>query len=193
MNNKTLFQVFLIFLVLLVSSIFYFKYFHVKNSAETKKNETSTDKKKNNEIEGNTIKEIIYESFDSNGNNYIINSDIGTFSDTNKEEILMTNVTAKIVLNNGKNITLKSKNAKYNTQNSNTNFFYDVELNYLNHKINSDNIDILFTDSKLEAFNNLVYRNSDINLIADKVELDLLTKDTKIFMFDNSRVKIIKD
>ena len=50
-----------------------------------------------------------------------------------------------------------------------------------------------FTESKLEAYNNLVYRNSDINLIADKVELDLLTKNTKIFMFDNSKVKIIKD
>ena len=68
-----------------------------------------------------------------------------------------------------------------------------MELDYLNHRINSDNIDIFFTESKLEAYNNLVYRNSDINLIADKVELDLLTKNTKIFMFDNSKVKIIKD
>ena len=193
MNHKTLFQVFLIFLVLLVSSIFYFKYFHTKDSTEIIKNETPTDIENTNKFEGNTVKEIIYESFDDNGNNYIINSDSGTFSDNNKEEILMTNVKATITLKNGKNITLKSKNAKYNTQNSNTNFFYNVELNYLNHRINSDNIDILFTDSKLEAFNNLVYRNSDINLIADKVELDLLTKDTKIFMFDNSRVKIIKE
>ena len=193
MNHKTLFQVFLIFLVLLVSSIFYFKYFHTKDSTEIIKNETPTDIENTNKFEGNTVKEIIYESFDDNGNNYIINSDSGTFSDNNKEEILMTNVKATITLKNGKNITLKSKNAKYNTQNSNTNFFYNVELNYLNHRINSDNIDILFTDSKLEAFNNLVYRNSDINLIADKIELDLLTKDTKIFMFDNSKVKIIKE
>jgi len=193
MNHKTLFQVFLIFLVLLVSSIFYFKYFHTKDSTEIIKNETPTDIENTSKFKGNTVKKIIYESFDDNGNNYIINSDSGTFSDNNKEEILMTNVKATITLKNGKNITLKSKNAKYNTQNSNTNFFYNVELNYLNHRINSDNIDILFTDSKLEAFNNLVYRNSDINLIADKVELDLLTKDTKIFMFDNSRVKIIKE
>ena len=50
-----------------------------------------------------------------------------------------------------------------------------------------------FTDSKLEAYNNLVYRNSEIDLKADKVELDLLTKNSKIFMFDNSKVKIIKD
>ena len=193
MNFKTLFQVFLIFLVLLISFIFYFNYFHSSEPKETKIKETSADIKDPNISEGNIVKEIIYESFDSNGNNYIINSDSGTFSDDNKEEILMTNVTALIVLKNGNKITLKSKNAKYNTQNSNTRFFYDVELDYLNHRINSDNIDIFFSESKLEAYNNLVYRNSDINLIADKVQLDLLTKNTKIFMFDNSKVKIIKD
>ena len=193
MNFKTLFQVFLIFLVLLISFIFYFNYFHSSEPKETKIKETSADIKDPNISEGNIVKEIIYESFDSNGNNYIINSDSGTFSDNNKEEILMTNVTALIILKNGNKITLKSKNAKYNTQNSNTRFFYDVELDYLNHRINSDNIDIFFTESKLEAYNNLVYRNSDINLIADKVQLDLLTKNTKIFMFDNSKVKIIKD
>ena len=193
MNYKTLFQVFLIILVLLVSSIFYFKYFYSTNTVKNQNNKTTTNIKNTSKFEGNTIKEIVYESFDNNGNNYIINSDLGTFSDNNKEEVLMTNVRAKIILKNGININLKSRNAKYNNQNSNTNFFNNVELNYLNHRINSDNIDILFTDSKLEAFNNLVYRNSDINLMADKVELDLITKDTKIFMFDNSRVKIIKD
>ena len=193
MNLKTLFQVFLIFLVLLISSIFYLNYFHSSKPKEIKKKETSAAIKDASISEGNTVKEIIYESFDSNGNNYIINSDSGTFDDNNKEEILMTNVTALIILKNGNKITLKSKNAKYNTQSSDTRFFYDVELDYLNHRINSDNIDIFFTESKLEAYNNLVYRNSDINLIADKVELDLLTKNTKIFMFDNSKVKIIKD
>jgi len=193
MNFKTLFQVFLIFLVLFISFIFYFNYFYSSEPKEKKIKETSADIKDPSISEGNIVKEIVYESFDSNGNNYIINSDSGNFSNDNKEEILMTNVTALIVLKNGNKINLKSKNAKYNTQNSNTKFFYNVELDYLQHKINSDNIDIFFTESKLEAYNNLVYRNSDINLIADKVELDLLTKDTKIFMFDNSKVKIIKD
>ena len=41
--------------------------------------------------------------------------------------------------------------------------------------------------------NNLVYKNLDTKLKADKVELDLITKNSKIFMFDNSTVKIIKD
>ena len=132
-------------------------------------------------------------SIDNNGNSYIINSDLGTFTEKNKEEVLMTNVIAKIIFKNGTYVDLKSKKARYNTLNSNTNFFDDVELKFLNHRVNSNNIDVFFTDSKLEAYNNLVYRNSEIDLKADKVELDLLTKNSKIFMFDNSKVKIIKD
>ena len=192
MRYKTLFQVFLIFLALLISSIFYFKYF---NKSNTSKIVNVGEKKidKNDTTIGNTVKDILYESIDSEGNNYVINSDFGTFSDKNQEEILMTNVTATIIFKNGNQVDLKSRRAKYNTINSNTNFFDNVYLKFLNHSINSDNIDVLFTDSKLEAYNNLVYRNSDINLIADKVELDLLTKDSKIFMFDNSTVKIIKE
>ena len=105
----------------------------------------------------------------------------------------MVNVEAKITLTNGTSITLLSDAAKYNSLNSNTKFIYNVKLRYLDHKIISDNIDVIFTESKLEAYNNLIYRNSDINLSADKVKLDLLTKNTKIFMFDNSSVKIIKE
>ena len=192
MRYKTLFQVFLIFLALFISSIFYFKYFHKKNISKIV-NEGEKKIDKNDITIGNTVKDILYESIDSEGNNYVINSDFGTFSDKNQEEILMTNVTATIIFKNGNQVDLKSKRAKYNTINSNTNFFDNVYLKFLNHSINSDNIDVLFTDSKLEAYNNLVYRNSDINLIADKVELDLLTKNSKIFMFDNSKVKIIKE
>ena len=193
MNYKTLFRVSLISLALLLSSLFYFKYFYSKNSEKPREEKLISTEINPKVFEGNTIKDILYESFDDNGNNYTIMSDIGTFSDTTKEEILMINVIAKIILKNGNTVNLKSKKARYNTQNSNTNFFDNVELKYLNHTVNSDNIDALFTDSKLEAYNNLVYRNLDIDLIADKMELNLLTKNSKIFMFDNSKVKIIKD
>ena len=193
MNYKTLFQVFLLSLTIIISSIFYLKYFYDNDSKEILKGQNNINKNREGLTEGNIIKEILYESQDSNGNIYTIKSDSGKISKTNENEILMTNVTALIKFKDSTFINLQSKKAKYNSLNSNTNFFDDVGLKYLNHKINSDNIDILFTDNKLTAYNNLVYRNTDINLKADKVELDLITKNSKIFMFDNSTVKIIRD
>ena len=105
----------------------------------------------------------------------------------------MINVEAKIILVNGAIVTLMSETARYNSFNSNTKFIKNVKLEYLDHKINSDNIDVIFTKSKIEAYNNLIYKNSDIILSADKVELDLFTKNIKISMFNNSKVKIIKE
>ena len=193
MNNKTLFQVVLFFLFLFLSIFFYFNYFYKKDSRlASKQNEiTNTDISKSSE--GTTIKEISYESFDNEGNKFIIKSKSGTFDENETDKINMVNVEAKINLMNGTFITLVSDTARYNSLNSNTKFIKNVKLEYLGHKINSDNIDVIFTESKLEAYNNLIYRNSDINLSADKVELDLITKNTKILMFDNSNVKIIKE
>jgi hypothetical protein len=193
MNNKTLVQVFLILLALSLSVFFYFNYFYKKDFKKTQIQESKIVSGSEGSIEGTTIKELLYENYDNEGNKFVIKSETGVLSKINEDEIFMVNVTAKISLVNGNNINLKSKNASYNPTNSNTNFFDDVSLMYLDHKVNSDNIDVIFTESKIQAYNNLIYRNSDINLRADKVELDLLTKNTKIFMFDNSSIKIIKD
>ena len=190
MNNKTIFQVVLLLLVLLLTIFFYFNYFYKNDSKLTSKK----DEIVNTDIsEGNTIKDILYESYDNQGNKFIIKSKNGTFNKKKKDEVNMVNVEAKITLKNGNFISLVSDTAKYNSLNNNTKFIKNVKLRYLSHKINSDNIDVIFTENKIEAYNNLIYRNSDINLSADKVELDLITKNTKILMFDNSNVKIIKE
>ena len=193
MKYKTLLQVFLISIAIILSGFFYFKYFNKSKIIETTKEEIGSNKNEINSSSGNKVINISYESYDNNGNNYLIKSDSGNFSEENKEEIFMINVSAKINLKNGTTIFLESKNAIYNTVTNDTNFYNEVKLIYLDHKINSNNLDISFKNNKLEAYNDLVYTNLDVNLVADKAELDLLTLDSKIYMFDNSQVKIIKD
>ena len=40
--------------------------------------------------------------------------------------------------------------------------------------------------------NNIIYKNLDTNIIADKLEIDFLNKKTKIFMEDsNQKIKIL--
>ena len=193
MNNKTIFQVFLILFVLFLSIFFYINYFYKKDTELVSKKDEIAITNFSESQDVTTIKEILYESYDNEGNKFTIKSKSGTFDEKKMDEINMINVEAKIDLANGTFIRLVSDTAKYNSSNSNTKFIKNVRLGYLGHKINSDNINVIFTESKIEAYNNLIYRNSDIKLSADKVELDLITKNTKIFMFDNSKVKIIKE
>jgi len=193
MNNKTIFQVFLILFVLFLIIFFYINYFYKKDTELVSNQDEIRSTNFSESSDTTTIKEILYESYDNEGNKFTIKSKSGTFDEKKKDEINMINVEAKIDLANGTFIRLVSDTAKYNSSNSNTKFIKNVRLGYLEHKINSDNINVIFTESKIEAYNNLIYRNSDIKLSADKVELDLITKNTKIFMFDNSKVKIIKE
>ena len=106
----------------------------------------------------------------------------GSIDDNNSEIILMKNVKAKIVLADGTIVNISSKRAKYNNKSFNTNFEKDVKLNFLNHNLTSQNLDLLFDENKIEVYNNLIYKNFDLTMMADKVEIDMLTKYSKILI-----------
>jgi hypothetical protein len=45
----------------------------------------------------------------------------------------------------------------------------------------------------MSIYNNIIYQNLDTKLLADKLEIDLVTKDSKITMNDKKgKIKIIK-
>ena len=171
MNFKSLIQISLIILVLTICGIIYYQYFNEQSSRISSKKLETLEKEKEN-LSGNIIKNIEYKSEDEKGNFYIIRSKKGEFKDQENDIIFMTDVTAIMRLKDKTTIKLSSLNAKYNIMDNDTNFFNNVSLDYLNHKVVAENIDIFFKESKLEAYNDLVYRNLDLSLIADKVEID---------------------
>ena len=191
MNFKSLIQISLIILVWTICGIIYYQYFNEQSSRISSKKLETLEKEKEN-LSGNIIKNIEYKSEDEKGNFYIIKSKQGEFKDEENDIIFMTHVTAIMRLKDKTTIKLSSLNAKYNIMDNDTNFFNNVSLDYLDHNVVAENIDIFFKEGKLEAYNDLVYRNLDLSLIADKVEIDLITKNSKIFMFDDKKVKVLK-
>ena len=141
--------------------------------------------------ENNLIKNLEYSSTDKNGNKYLITSEFGEISTIDRNIILMTNVKAQIDLFRKDTIYLNASFAKYNTLNFDTNFNKNVILEYTDHKISSENLDLSFRENFVTIYNNIVYKSSTNELYADKVEIDLLTKDSKIFMLNNKKLKII--
>ena len=104
----------------------------------------------------------------------------------------MNKVAAKIILTDGNIINIISDKAKYNNVTLNTDFEKNVKMSFLDHKINCDIIKITFTSDILEAYNNLTYQNLDLIMSADKIEINLKTKNSKIFNFDQKNVSIRK-
>ena len=138
---------------------------------------------------GTLIKDISYSFSDSAGNYYELLSDVGKVDINNSDKIFMTNVVATIYLVDSSPVKITSKYANYNKINHETSFFENVKVTHLIHKATSENLDISFKDNMASMYNNIVYNKPGTKLKADRLEIDLITKNSKIFM-DNKTEKI---
>ena len=191
MKKKILIQLFLFSLFLFLSIFSYYKYFN-KESHNVKK--TIPDKNlPTKNIETNLITDLRYFSVDDEGNKYEITSEFGEIGPDNPDIILMTNVKATIRIYNSDPIIITSNFAKYNVKNYDTNFKENILVKHVDNKLNGENLDLSFQNNLMLMYNNIIYQNPDTKLLADKLEIDLITKDSKIIMNDKtSNIKIIK-
>ena len=189
MNKKIIIQIILFLILIIIFFFFYFKYF----SAETTiRNSLKPDENiKVIETENNLIKSLEYLSTDKKGNKYLITAEYGEISNTDGNIILMTNVEAELDFLEKDTVYLSSDFAEYNTLSLDTNFNKNVILNYTEHEVTSENMDLSFKDNFVSVYNNIVYKSSTNQLFADKLEIDLLSKDSKIFMYNKKKIKII--
>ena len=193
MLNKTLLQLFLLMTIIVISILFFKFYFIEKKTANISKKIETIDKKEIlDEKKSNLIYNIEYVSEFKNGNFYIISSEYGELIYDQPEIIKMKKVTAIINLNNSSPIKIFAENATDNNINNNTRFFQDVLMSYNEHSAYSDNLDLLFEKNLATLSNNIIYKNLDTTLKADKMEIDLITKNSKIYMNNNSdKVRIV--
>ena len=140
----------------------------------------------------NIITKMSYYAEDYDGNKYEILSDYGEFNPKDINLILMTNVTGIITFKDQEPIKILSKKAKYNDTNHNTNFFDGVVMSFETHKINSDKLDLSFGEKFATISDNVMYKNLNTKLRADKIEFDMITKNSKIYMNNKTdKIKII--
>jgi len=176
----------------IIISVFFLYFNEEKNQKETNINTSKIIKSEIDNETGTLIKDINYSFSDSSGNYYELFSEIGIIDIKNSDTIFMTNVKALIYLKNSPPIKIVSKYANYNKIDHETNFFEDVELTHLIHKATSENLDISFNNNKASMYKNIVYNKPGTQLTADRLEIDLITKNTKIFMDNKSeKIKII--
>tara|TARA_Y100001958_G_C21226381_1_gene551834 strand:- start:210 stop:815 length:606 start_codon:yes stop_codon:yes gene_type:complete len=155
------------------------------DSTELKKiQETQINEQIANSQISNQILDIAYKSSDDRGNIYEINSVSGKIEDKNENVLILEDVTAKIIIKNYSTFLIKSGKAKYNKLNLNTHFFSNVNLYYLNHSIKSEDLFLKYIDKEIKISNNVVYKNQNNRLEADEIDLDMITKTSKIYMKD---------
>ncbi len=189
MLKKIIFGLIFLIIILLVLIFAY------KKNLETKK--ISTDIKIKIEEENinssNIIKDINYSSKDLDGNEYIIYAKEGEIDLVNTDIIFLKDVTAYIKLKKkSETVIITSNFGKYNSVNYDTIFTNNVKIEYVDNVITSEYLDFSMINNLIIITKNVVYKNLENILKADVIEIDIKTKDTKIFMHDiNKKVNIM--
>ena len=189
MEKKKIYQLSLASLLVIITIIIYYIYFSGKEVSNVKKVVVN-----NSEIEeGNIIEDLKYYSTDDQGNKYEIIANKGNLDKQNPDIIFMKDVSAVINLKDDDDVYIMSRNAKYNSKNHNTFFSEDVAIKYKDHSLKSVYLDLSFEKNLVSIYENVNYFNDNSLLIADKAEIDLIKKKTKIFMIDPKKKVLIKN
>ena len=216
MYKKKILQLFLVLTLFFSIFLFYQKYFKKTiETVETEKKENkivdiqqknTQDKKKINTTENletnedevlseksNILKDIKYISKDEDGNIYEISAEKGMLNLNDPNITSMDGVVAKVILSDKSTINIQSNHAIYNRKNYNTNFSGKVQIKHLAHHISCEKMDILFSKNLATLYDNLIYKNKKTRLKADKMEVDLITKNSKIFMYNNNKISVVSN
>ena len=176
----------LIFVIVLISIfIFYKLYFYDQVSVKLKKT-SQTEEASSDKINNNTIENLKYDINLNEENSYSISSASSEIKYVNNNEIVyMTKVEAIFLGKDKQAVKIISDFAVYNKLDNQTFFEKNVIIRYQSHSIFSDKMLINLKNNIAKIFNNVRYEGPNIELKADQINLNLLTKKIDIYMNDN--------
>ena len=188
-------KIFIFILALvIIFFLFYFKSLKKNETVQTN-TEISIEKKTEEELKynSNIIENVKYTSSDADGNRYTITALQGEIDYTNPNILYLTKVNGLIELKDSDDIEITSDYGKYNSQNFDTIFSKNVIINYLDNKILGEYLDFSIEKNLLIISKKVIFTNLENILKADAIEMNIKTKDTKIFMYEDKKKVNIKN
>ena len=140
----------------------------------------------------NIIKDVEYKSKDSSDNEYILKASEGIIDQNNNNVIYLTSIKATIGLKDYNSIDISSNFGKYNINNFDTIFSKNVMIKYLDNTITGDYLEFSLNKNLMTVSRNVVFENNKNSLKADVIEVDIKTRDIKIFMYEENKKINIK-
>ena len=195
-SKKTLIQTFLILTLILLNFVvfnFYYKADFKKDQTDLKNQEI--EEKSLNVKNNDLIENLKYTSNNSRGDIYELFADFGEANIENPDIMFLTNVNGRIKSKNKPDVLLTSKFANFNTKTFETTFIDNVKILRHDEIITGDELYLVLDLDKndlkenlnkeenlLRISNNVSFKKPGYSLEADIVEIDLITKNSKIYM-----------
>jgi hypothetical protein len=190
MKKKIVVQILMSILISLIFLSIYLVYF--KKNTKNLEESLIIKKIKTNNSSSNYIDNINYSSLDVKGNEYQITALQAEIDLDNPDVMFLKNVIANIFIKNSDTVKITSDFGKYNTKNYDTIFSKNIIVIYPGHKITGEYLDFSFLKNLGTISTDVIYFGDKTKLFADRVEMNITTKDTKIFMNDITKNVLIQ-
>ena len=142
----------------------------------------------NEKIESaNIIQDVSYSAKDTKGNEYFLKASEGTVDQNQSNFIFLKSVKGVINLKDYELIEISSNFGKYNINNYDTIFSKNVVISYLDNKIKGDYLDFSLDKKLMIVSKDVTIKNNKNSLSADVIEVNIETKDLKIFMYEEDK------
>ena len=182
-------------LTILFFSFVVFFYFKSNNNEDLIKKRQQTELIEKENIEkvdeiiesSNIIEDVSYSAKDEKGNEYFLKASEGTIDQNENNFIFLKSVNAIINLKNYKIIEISSDFGKYNVKNYDTIFSKNVLIKYLDNNITGDYLDFSWDKNFMIISRDVVLENNESALQADVIEVNIKTRDIKIFMYEENK------
>ena len=197
MKRKIILSTSLLIFFIIFLIFFYFKSNTEKDLIEKKKVVKPVENENveilNEKIESsNIIEDVSYSAKDSRGNEYLLKAGEGTIDQNESNFIFLKSVKAIINLKDYKLIEISSDFGKYDINNYDTIFSKNVVITYLDNIITGDYLDFSWDKNLMLVSRDVILKNNKNSLQADVIELDIETRDIKIFMYEDRKKVNIK-
>ena len=135
----------------------------------------------------NIIQDVSYSAKDTKGNEYFLKASEGTIDQNQSNFIFLKSVKGVINLKDYELIEISSNFGKYNINNYDTIFSKNVVISYLDNKIKGDYLDFSLDKKLMIVSKDVTIKNNKNSLSADVIEVNIETKDLKIFMYEEDK------
>ncbi len=191
MKKKIILGISFIIVIFSIIYFFYSKSEYKKNLLKMEKVEL-IEKKKIELIEekiesANIIQDVSYSAKDTKGNEYFLKASEGTIDQNQSNFIFLKSVKGVINLRDYELIEISSNFGKYNINNYDTIFSKNVVISYLDNKIKGDYLDFSLDKKLMIVSKDVTIKNNKNSLSADVIEVNIETKDLKIFMYEEDK------
>ena len=158
------------------------KNFNKKDFEKSKKNETLN-------TVGNLTKDIEYITSNSDGDIFKILAKSGRSNKKNPDILNLETVKGVVSSKKRSKIYISSNYAEYNYSNQNSKFYQNVVIKYEDKIITCDNFDLNISENIAVGYNNVIINDNLSSMKAQKITMNMITKDIKINSNDKIEIK----